>query len=325
MTAKIQIGILGAGRIAVPAIIAPSHGHSDITVHCIAAREAERAQTFARVHEIPFWEAGYDAMLAREDIDLVYIGLPPMLHREWTERALRAGKAVLCEKPFALNAREAESMVAAASHAGVPLIEAFHYRYHPLFRTLEALLADGAIGRVVSARAWLRYPIPEDESEHRWSAAAGGGALMDLGCYPVHALRSLLGDAKVADARMAFERGVDRAVAARLSFASGVRATLHASMRASAPSSGIVLNGTSGRLMVRGFLMPHRGAEAVLERGEMRTRLEVDPVTTFAAQLDHVVTVLRGEAKPLTGGADAVANMAMIDAIRAQARIRSAG
>jgi predicted dehydrogenase len=325
MTAKIRIGILGAGRIAVPAIIAPSRDHSDITVHCIAARDAERAQAFARAHEIPFWAASYDAMLAREDIDLVYIGLPPMLHREWTERALRAGKAVLCEKPFALNAGEAEAMVTAASRAGVPLIEAFHYRYHPLFRTLEVLLADGAIGRVVSARAWLRYPIPDDAGEHRWSAAAGGGALMDLGCYPVHALRSLLGDAKVADARMAFERGVDRAVAACLSFASGARATLHASMRASVPSSGIILNGTSGRLMVRGFLMPHRGAEAVLERGGMRTRLGVDPVTTFAAQLDHVVTALRGEVQPLTGGADAVANMAMIDAIRAQARIRSAG
>ncbi|MBL8646081.1 MAG: Gfo/Idh/MocA family oxidoreductase [Sphingosinicella sp.] len=324
MTGKIRIGILGAGRIAVPAIITPARGHNDITVHCIAARDAERAEAFAHAHEIPFWAASYDAMLAREDIDLVYIGLPPMLHREWTERALRAGKAVLCEKPFALNTEEAEAMVAAAGRAGVPLIEAFHYRYHPLFRTLEALVADGAIGRVVSARAWLRYPIPEDAGEHRWSVAAGGGALMDLGCYPVHALRSLLGDAKVADARMAFERGVDRAVAARLSFASGVRATLHASMRTSAPSSGIILNGTSGRLMVRGFLMPHRGADAVLERSGTRTRLDVDPVTTFAAQLDHVVAVLRGEAQPLTGGADAAANMVLIDAIRAQARIRSA-
>ena len=75
---------------------------------------------------------------------------------------------------------------------------------------------------------------------------------------------------------------------------------------------------------MRGFLMPHRGADAVLERSGTRTRLEVDPVTTFAAQLDHVVTVLRGEAQPLTGGADAAANMALIDAIRAQARIRSA-
>lgn len=319
----IRIGILGAGRIALPAIIAPARERSDVTVHCIAARDAERAETFARIHGLPFWSAGYDAMLTREDIDLVYIGLPPMLHREWTERALRSGKAVLCEKPFALNAGEAEAMVAAADSEGLPLIEAFHYRYHPLFRTLEALVADGAIGRVVTARAWLRYPIPDHAGEHRWSAEAGGGALMDLGCYPVHALRTLLGEAAVTEARMALVRGVDRAVAARLTFSPGVRATLHASMHTSAPSSGIILNGASGRLAVRGFLMPHRGAEAILEHGGRRTRLEVDPVTTFAAQLDHVVAVLRGEAQPLTGGTDAAANMALLDRIRASARIIS--
>lgn len=313
----VRIGILGAARIADQAIVQPAATHDDAIVQCVAARDPARARAFADWHGVPEVADDYAALLARDDIDLVYVALPPAAHRQWAEQAVAAGKAVLCEKPFSLDAAGAEAMVAAARKAGRPLIEGFHYRFHAMFRRVEWLIADGAIGQLTGADAWLQYPIPDGADEHRWSAAMGGGALMDLGCYPLHALRTLFRcepDVMAADRTM--ERGVDAAMSARLRFPGGAEATIRASMRADAPSSGIVLTGERGRIEVRNFILPQRGAEAWLidEAGERA--LSAEGVPTYRAQLDHVVAALRDGAAPLTGDEDAIGNMRTIDAIR---------
>src|SRR5215813_2420189 len=142
------------------ALVAPARRVPEASVVAIAARDPERARRFATRHGIPRVHPSYDALLADPDVDAVYVPLPNALHCRWTIRALEAGKHVLCEKPFAATAAEAEAMAAAAARAGRVLVEAFHYRYHPLFARLQAILAAGDLGEVRHVEAHLCFPIP---------------------------------------------------------------------------------------------------------------------------------------------------------------------
>ena len=139
----VRIGILGAARIVPSSLIKPARQVAEVTVAGLAARDTARAQVFARTHHIPRVFASYDALLADQTINAVYIPLPNSLHKPWTIRALEAGKHVLCEKPFASNAAEAEQMAEAARHHQRVLMEAFHYRYHPLAARMKEIVASG--------------------------------------------------------------------------------------------------------------------------------------------------------------------------------------
>lgn len=314
----IRIGILGAAKIAPDALLAPVREHDDAQVTCVAARDPERARHYADAHGITHVAQDYAALVARDDLDLIYVALPASGHAEWSIRALEAGKAVLCEKPFAMNAAEARAMVAASAAAGRPLIEAYHYRYHPVMTETVRLMAEGAIGRLSSAEANFNVPIAFQPTELRWLPETGGGALMDLGCYPLHALRSAVGaEPTVSRAAMVMSRGVDEATEADLAFPGGVTATLKTSMAPGGFSARLFLRGETGSLDIRNFVAPQLGCRMTLTRGGQATDLTVDPRPTYAWQFDHVMEVLAGRAAPLTGGADAVATMAAIDAIRA--------
>ncbi|MEM9208997.1 MAG: Gfo/Idh/MocA family oxidoreductase, partial [Pseudomonadota bacterium] len=141
-----RIGLLGASRIGVDAIIKPAADVPGVEVCALAARSPARAAEYADEHAIPAIESDYAALVASPDIDLVYNGLPPSEHKSWTIAALRAGKHVLCEKPFALHADEAADMVRAADETGGKLIEAFHYRFHPLFHRVMEIRDSGVLG-----------------------------------------------------------------------------------------------------------------------------------------------------------------------------------
>ena len=144
MTRPLRFGILGAAKIAPRGLIQPAQEGTEATVDVVAARDPERAAAFARENGIPRVAATYADVVADPDIDAIYNPLPMNLHAEWTIAALRAGKDVLCEKPFASNAVEAERMVEVAKETGRLLVEAFHYRYHPLFlRVLDIVRKIG--------------------------------------------------------------------------------------------------------------------------------------------------------------------------------------
>lgn len=288
----------------------------DVCVTAVAARDSNRAQAFAHDHGIDTVCENYAALIARDDVDLIYVALPPDLHRRWAIAALEAGKAVLCEKPFALDATEAQAMVDAAHRNGGLLIEAFHYRFHRLMVEAMRLMREGAIGTPVTAAADVRYPIPRRTGEPRWSPEHGGGALMDLGCYGVHALRSLLGaEPEVVASYARDEGGVDAETRAELRFA-GIDAMLTCAMDPPEPSTTITIEGSDGRLEIGGFVLPQRAGRLKLVRGTKTEELPVSGPSSYAAQLDHVLAVLRGSEPQITGGADAIYNMAAIDAIR---------
>src|SRR6266550_158133 len=144
----LRVGVLGAAAIAPHAVVKPAREVPGVTVVGVAARDPARAREFARRHAIPMVYDDYAALVAADDLDAVYIPLPNGLHGGWTLRALAAGKHVLCEKPFTANAEEARAVAAAAAGSGRVVMEAFHYRYHPLTERVRQLLADGVIGTV---------------------------------------------------------------------------------------------------------------------------------------------------------------------------------
>jgi predicted dehydrogenase len=315
----LRIGLLAASKIAVGAVLAPAKERDDVTVTAVAARDPARARAYAATHDIPAAAESYDALLARDDVDVVYIGNAIAGHAEWTIRAVQAGKAVLCEKSFALNAGEGRAMVAAAEAAGRPLLEAFHYRFHNVIRRAEAIMASGELGPLVRADATFDGLIPYDADEIRWRADQGGGALGDLGTYPSHALRTLVGEPEVTSAKIEMREGVDATTAAELRFPSGAPGSLRCSMVAERFDATLTIEGERGRLSIRNYLAPQAGCSFRVTIGEDTRTEPTEGPTTYAAQLEHLLQVMRHGATPLTGGRDAIANLTLMDAIRSAA------
>jgi predicted dehydrogenase len=315
-----RIGLLGASKIARGAVIAPAKTNPEFEVVAVGARDVERAKEYAQTHGIAHVASSYAELVRRDDVDVVYNALPPSGHLEWTVAALDAGKAVLCEKPFAMNAGEARRMVDAASATGKLLIEAFHYRFHSMIREAEALVRAGTLGAIRRGSGTFNVNIPRSPDELRWRAELGGGGLMDLGCYPIHALRTLIGEEPtVRSASGAFEGRVDTRIAAELDFPGGASASVGCAMVTDAISATLTLEGELGRLEISPFIAPQRGGRLTTTIGGKTTVHEASGPTSYEAQLIHLGEVLAGSTAPLTGGEDAVANMAVIDAIYAAA------
>ncbi|MBV8684640.1 MAG: Gfo/Idh/MocA family oxidoreductase [Caulobacteraceae bacterium] len=320
MQNPIRIGLLGASRIAPSAVIEPARADGRFVVTAVAARDPERARAYAQTHGIAATAADYAELVRREDVDVVYNGLPPAGHAEWTIAALEAGKAVLCEKPFARNAREAQSMIEAAARTGRLLLEAFHNRFHRVMRDAEALVREGRLGRIRRASAVFEVPIARTPDELRWSRDQGGGALMDLGTYPLHALRTLFGEEpRIVSAQARFEDGVDAELSGRLAFPSGAEAEIGCSMLAERPMARLELTGERGTLEIVNFVAPQRGCRFVVTLDGVAEDRPTEGPSTYAAQLAHLHEVIAEGRPALTGGADAVAQMTAIDALYAAA------
>jgi predicted dehydrogenase len=317
----IRIGILGAAKIAPPVVINPSRDNPDFEVVAVAARDPARAKAYAAEHKIPLVAADYDALVCHSDVDLVYNALPPGGHAQWTIAALEAGKHVLCEKPFAMNAGQVRRMNRAAGQNGKILVEAFHYRHHAVMQRAVEIMRTGVLGRIERAEAFFEVPIPYREGELRWTREQGGGALMDLGCYPMHALRSVLGVEPIARrADCTMEHGVDVATTAELDFG-GVPAAFSCSMKPERFGATLTVRGARGMLEIANYVAPQLGCRfTVTMDGEMRQE-PADGPTTYVAQLAELGEVLlRGKAQLITN-ADSLANMAAIDAVYEKAGV----
>jgi len=312
----IRIGILGAARIAPAAMIRPARGSQEAEVVAIAARDPEKAAAFAAKHGIPRVLPGYQQLVEDPDVDAVYNPLPNGLHGRWTLAALAAGKHVLCEKPFTANAQEAATVAEAAGRAGVVVMEAFHYRYHPVFGRVLELIEDGSIGGVRRIETWLCFPLFL-RNDIRWQLALAGGAAMDTGCYTIHMARHLAGSEPQVTAARAKLRTpqVDRAMQIDMAFGDGRTARATCSMWSSqVVRVGLRVTGDSGEVRVLNPTSPqlyHR----ILVKGKGGRRVEHRTRRpTYAFQLDAFAdAVLRG-VPPITGTADAIANMTVIDA-----------
>jgi predicted dehydrogenase len=323
----LRIGVLGAAGIAPQALLRPARRRDDVVVSAVASRRADTADAYAEEHGIHTSYASYDALLADDEIDVVYVALPPSEHARWSIAALEAGKHVLCEKPAAMNATEAAAMVDAARRTDRRLLEAFHDRYHPLSREVIGLRTSGALGRITSVEGSFTAPIPFDPRSIRHDPALGGGALMDLGCYPVHWLRAFLGDEPDVLTASATPNamGADETVEASLRFPSGTHGRVFASMAEDgAFAASLVVQGTRGTLEVDNPVLPHNGHSVRLTRDGVSHTFTVGGRETYDHQLDALVRAVGGGEPMETEGDDVVRNMASIDAIYEAAGWRTA-
>jgi predicted dehydrogenase len=312
--APLRFGILGAAKIAPNALITPAKKVDGVVVSAIAARDQARAREFARSHGIARVLASYSDLIADPEIDVIYNPLPNSLHCEWTILALRAGKHVLCEKPLASNAQEAERMGQAAQETGMILGEAFHYCYHPLADRIREILRDGSLGRLLHLEAHFSVPIPQPNIRFEWMLA--GGATMDLGCYPLHMIRYFSGLTplvRTATARLG-PPNIDVAMDTELELPRGITARVTCSMAADAViGASFIARGDRGELRVTNPVGPHWGHLLTLKTPSGEVNEKVEGETTYTYQLRAFAAAVRGEGSFPTDGAEGVINMRVID------------
>lgn len=318
MSNTLRIGILGAARIAGTALIEPAAERTDVEIVAVAARDRGRGEEFARAHGIPHVMDSYDEVIDSRDVDAVYIPLPASHHAPWTIRALEAGKHVLVEKPFAANASEARQVAQVAASSDTVLMEAFHNRYHALMLRLQEMLSMGLIGQVTDISATFDITMP-DRTDIRYQLPLGGGATMDLGCYPVHFVRTLMGsepEVSAATARVVDDGEVDEALEATLMFHDGVTSTIRSSLMELVERQDARITGTLGTIDVKNFVHPQKGNRITLsvESGITSEEVPQQP-SSYAAQLAAFVAAVRDGVAIPTGPADSVANMEVIDAM----------
>lgn len=317
----IRFGILGAARIAPKALILPAAKFANVEVSRVAARNRDRAEAFATEHGIAAVSDSYAELIAADDVDVVYNPLPMSLHAEWTIAALRAGKHVLCEKPFASNAAEAAEMVRVAQEEGLVLGEAFHYWYHPLFRRILDEVASGRIGTVQRVEGFFNVSIPRmtesGEIDLRWDYKTSGGSLMDLGCYPMSWVRHVTGEEPTVLSAGAVEDPdkIDAAITCELTFASGATGSVTSAMQGEERKISLTIVGSEGRIEAINPLAPQMGNSLTITTGAGTTAGSVDAGSTY----DHMVRaftehLVHGSPFP-TSGQDSINNMAAIDAV----------
>lgn len=317
--APLRIGVLGAARITERALIDPARagGHRVVAV---AACDRSRAEAFAAEHGVERGVDSYADLLADPEVEVVYNPLANGLHGPWNLAALAAGKHVLSEKPSASNTEEAAEVREAAAKAGTAFMEGFHYLFHPLTRRLHELLASGELGELRRVETMVAIPAPAD-SDPRWSLPLAGGAMMDLGCYGLHAARMLApwagGAPRLVSARggeRAGAPGVDEWLDADLEFPNGATASARCHMAYDELEMSCRIVGSLGEALAPNYVLPQLDDRIVVRTtaGERTERLGTRSSYTYQLEA-FAAHVRQGSALPL-GADDALASMTLIDA-----------
>ncbi len=315
--------MLGAARIGDWGVVQPARRVEGVELVSLAARDRKRALSYAKKHQIPVVHDSYESLLADPEIDAIYNPLPNSLHCEWSIKALDAGKHVLCEKPIASNAHEAKKMAEAATRNRRVLMEAMHYRFHPMAQRMrEAVTQLGAIHRIETS---MCVPLfLSKDIRYRYELA--GGAAMDLGVYVVNLMR-FLGEAsgqkalaknpsiKSTQVKLHDER-VDRAMKVDVGWENGTTGRLHFSLWSSTllKLSARVM-GEHGELKLTNPYVPHTFNGLRLRLGERKTKEKIRGEATYTYQLQEFVNRIRQGERHSMDLSDAIGTMEMIDAI----------
>lgn len=327
--AKFRWGVLGCAKIAVEHVIPEMQRSERCEVSAIASRDRQKAEQAAETLGIAKTYGSYEQLLADEDIDAVYIPLPNHLHKEWTIRAAEAGKHVLCEKPIGLTAAEAKEMADACAKANVMLAEAFMYRHHPRYDRLLDIVRSGKIGTVRGIHATFTYNGAGNSGNIRFNKEMGGGALYDIGVYPISAARMILGqepEAATVHAQFSEQHdGVDMMASGLLEFPGGVALTFDCGMW-SAFRNTLEVVGSEGRIVVPSafrYADEPESANFFVEIGEEREEIQVPFVGQYLLQADDFANSVLHGAPMRYEPSDAVLNMRVVDACLQSARTRT--
>ncbi len=328
MTEKVlRWGVISTANIGRAAVLPAIQHSSNGELVAVASRDEEKARTFADKLGIPRAYGSYEALLAADDIDAVYIPLPNSLHREWTINAAEAGKHILCEKPLALDAAECAEMEAAAQQNGVVLMEAFMYRFHPQTEKVLQLVQDGAIGEPRLIYAAFTFRLSNLENI-RFNPELGGGSLMDVGCYCVNIIRTVAGAIPGAGEPVEVQAhanwgktGVDEEMTGTFRFANGLLAQF---------SCGLTLErrefyqvaGPEGHLDVQSAFLPGTGDTTIHEyhgRGDS-IAYEIQGVDEYQLMVEHFADCVLFGNPVRYPPSEAAANMRVIEALYRSAR-----
>jgi D-xylose 1-dehydrogenase (NADP+, D-xylono-1,5-lactone-forming) len=298
-------------------LIPGAHASAKVDLAAVASRDQARADEYARRWEIPHAYGSYEALLADPSIEAVYISLPNTLHCDWSIRALEAGKHVLCEKPLSRHPHDVAAAFDAAERTGRHLMEAFMYRHNPQTKRLQELVAGGAIGELRLVRSTFSYSL-YDEDNIRLRPEVEGGALMDVGCYCVSASRLLGGEPESVHAQAWFgPTGTDWVTTATLRFPGDVLAAFDCGT-AMVDRDELEAIGSEGSVFLDDPW--HCLAPAIeLRRGGANERIVLEQQDSYRLELENLSDAIRGEAEPLLGRADALAQARVIEALYASA------
>ncbi|BBY65534.1 oxidoreductase [Mycolicibacterium helvum] len=289
-------GLMSTARIAAD-VIPGLQSSSKNELVAVGSRNADSAARFADEHGIDRAHGSYEELLGDDGVDCVYIPVPNHLHGHWTRQALLAGKHVLCEKPFVVDAAEAEELFALADAKSLHLAEAFMYRHHPKTHALKRLVSDGEIGEIHTVRAWFTYSAEDVGTDIRFHPDMAGGALRDVGSYPVSMSNYLL-DAEPASVHATAVRsaqGVDERFYAQLLYAGGAVATVDCSMR-SHSGYGVTVVGSTGSASVKCPWYSHKSphcVELIREDGAEES-IAVGSDNAYFLETESFADVVRG-------------------------------
>ncbi|MUT67547.1 Gfo/Idh/MocA family protein [Paenibacillus sp. NEAU-GSW1] len=323
---KLRWGIMSSAWIAIHKVI-PGIQQSELgEVTAIASRGIAKAEEAAANLGIAKAYGSYEELLADADIDAVYIPLPNHMHKEWTIKAAEAGKHVLCEKPIALTAAEAQEMIDACRKAGVVLAEAFMYRHHPRYTRIQEIIASGEIGELRAISGAFTFNNAADANNVRYKAEWGGGSLYDVGCYPISAARLLLGQEPVAATMHAFfseqHDNVDMMSSGILEFPGNIALTFDCGMWA-AERNRLEVLGTEGRIELPNAFAPGENDQFIVYAKDGERVEGPFDLNTYSLQADRFAKVVRGEAEPAVGEDDPRAGMIVLEACLKSARTKS--
>ncbi len=329
MTTKgksITWGIMGTAKIAEERLVPAFHESRLADLIAVASRNRDRARDFAHKHRISKAYANYDALLADDSIDAIYIPLPNHLHREWAVRAMAAGKHVLCEKPLSTSVADGIAMFEESETNGVLLMEGFMYRFHPQTRRVRALLANGTIGRPRLIRLTHSFPLHlrNRDQDFRWREETGGGSLTDVGIYCIDTMRHLFSaDPIRVFATSAYhpDHSAEAETEAIIMFPDEQVAVFDSSFLLATRKEYEVV-GDQGRITAFNSYNPGRGVNVRIEiTSHGRTKTEkIRAENEYRLEVDHFSTCILQHTQPYITRADSIANLRTIWALRESAR-----
>jgi D-xylose 1-dehydrogenase (NADP+, D-xylono-1,5-lactone-forming) len=312
-------GLLSTARIN-KALIPPLNTSKRNSLLAVASRSQAKADSYAREKKIKRAFGSYEALLADPEIDVIYNPLPNHLHAEWSIKAVEAGKHVLCEKPLALSLADVDAMVAASGRTGRIIAEAFAYRAHPYMLKVKEIMESGKLGKVKIVKGSFSFVMTNQE-DIRWDPAMGGGALWDIGCYPLSFTRMLLGmePLEVFGWQVTSPGGVDEVFAGQLRFPGDIYFQLDCSFKIPFHVYMEIV-GDEGTLTIPRPFNDMARKELYLTRDGKTTTVVVKGPDPYLAEVEDFADAILLNKLPVTSLADSRLNIAAILALLESAR-----
>jgi len=304
-------GFLSTARIN-RALMKPLRASKQTRLLAVASRSIHSAQAYAREHAIPRAYGNYEDLLADPEIDVIYNSLPNHLHAEWSVKALRAGKHVLCEKPLALTLDEADAMIAAAKETGKVLTEAFMYRHHAQTLKVKEIVDSGEIGNLQLIKGAFSFQLTR-EGNYRFYKEMGGGSIWDVGCYPISFARMLVGEdpIEVFGWQVEGQGGSDDSFFGQMKFQNGIYAQFDSGFK-SPFRTYMEIIGSQGVVYVPFPFKPGVKNEITLTRGENRQTIKIRGQELYLGEVEDMCAAVLGRESPRISLSDSRGNIKTI-------------